>query len=308
VTRDGSHWRPGASLAVLRRRAALLATIRAFFAERGVLEVDTPLPSPVTATDPLLESIPAFPFDERERWYLQTSPEFALKRLLAAGSGPVYQLGKAFRRGERGPRHNPEFTMLEWYRPGFDTGRLIGEVADLVTRAIGARPLRSSVYRELFLSHLALDPWQADTAALRERAVSLCGVDATPWERDELLDLLFSAAVEPQLGWECLEFVTGFPASRVSLACLTTDDSGTAVADRFECLRDARELRRRMEADNRCRSAGGRAPVPLDERLLEALPLMPACAGVALGVDRLLMVALGLTHIDEVIGFSSDRA
>ena len=306
---------------MLRRRAEVLATIRRFFSERGVLEVDTPLLSRVTATDPLLDSIPAFPFDDAQHWYLQTSPEFAMKRLLAAQSGPIYQLGKAFRRGECGPRHNPEFTMLEWYRPGFDTTQLIDEVAELVSCVIGARPLRTFRYSELFLRHLALDPRHVDTATLRARAAELCGADAQQWERDALLDLLFSTGVEPYLGKDCLDFVTGFPASRVSLARLTRDESGAAVADRFELfvdgmelangyneLRDARELRSRMEQDNRSRGTTGRAAIPLDERLLVALPLMPECTGVALGVDRLLMVALGVERIDEVIGFSSDRA
>jgi elongation factor P--(R)-beta-lysine ligase len=322
VVRDGQPWRPGAGIDTLRRRAAIVATIRDFFAARGVLEVDTPQLSPVTATDPLLESIPAWPFGDGEAWYLQTSPEFAMKRLLAAGSGPIYQIAHAFRRRECGPRHNPEFAMLEWYRPGFDTQQLMAEVADLVGTVIGAREPRRDAWRELFLRHAGIDPFAAAVAALRERAAERAGDAVRDWEREELLDLLFSDLVEPRLGHGCLQFVDAFPAARASLARTTHDAAGNAVADRFELfvdgcelangydeLCDAAELRRRMEADERTRAARGLAPSAPDERLLAAMVSgLPACAGVALGVERLLMIALGATHIDEVLAFSAQRA
>jgi lysyl-tRNA synthetase class 2 len=322
VARDGQSWRPGASVDALRRRAAIIASIRAFFAARGVLEVDTPQLSPVTATDPLLESVPARPFGDEEPWYLQTSPEFAMKRLLAAGSGPIYQLAHAFRRREAGPRHNPEFSMLEWYRPGFGTRELMAEVAELVGAVIGVRELRYDAWRELFLRHAGLDPFAAGDALLRERASGLAGEAARDWTRDELLDLLFSELVEPRLGHGCLQFVEAFPAARASLARTTHDAAGNAVADRFELfvdgcelangydeLCDAVELRGRMAEDNRIRAARGLPRTAPDERLLAAMASgMPACSGVALGVDRLIMIALGATRIDEVLAFSAERA
>jgi lysyl-tRNA synthetase class 2 len=319
--RTAEAWRPGAPIANLRRRAELIGRIRAFFAARGVLEVDTPLLAPVSATDPLLDSIRAHPFRDGSAWYLQTSPELALKRLLAAGSGPVYQLGKAFRRGEAGPRHNPEFTMLEWYRPGFDTDALIGEVAALAAVVVGERPVRRSAWRTLFAGATGLDPFDAPHAELAR--VAREHSDAAPhWDRDTLLDLLFSERVEPGLGRGCFQFVDGFPAARAALARITRDAQGTPVADRFELfvdgleiangyneLRDPVELRRRMEADNATRRAQDIEPVPPDERLLAAMAHgLPDCAGVALGVDRLLMVALGAGRIDEVIAFDATRA
>jgi lysyl-tRNA synthetase class 2 len=322
VPRDGSHWRPGAGIETLRRRAAIIAAIRAFFAARGVLEVDTPQLCPVTATDPLLESIPALPFADDQAWFLQTSPEFAMKRLLAAGSGPIYQMAHAFRRRECGPRHNPEFTMLEWYRPGFDTAALVAEVAELAGEVIGARATRRDAWAALFLRHAGLDPFAASDATLAERAAAVAGEAARGWSRDELLDLLFSELVEPQLGHDCLQFVDAFPASRASLARTALDAAGNPVADRFELfidgyeiangyneLCDADELRRRMEADNRVRAARGLPPSPPDERLLAAMAAgLPECAGVALGVDRLIMIALGANDIDQVLAFSAGRA
>ncbi len=322
MSRDGAAWRPVASIEALRARAALLGRIRAFFAERGVFEVDTPQLCPVTATDPLLESIPARPLAEEVDWFLQTSPEFAMKRLLAAGSGAIYQMGKAFRRGECGPRHNPEFTMLEWYRPGFDTAQLIEEVAQLVGTVIAARPVRRDSWRTLFARHAAFDVGAASHAELRERATALAGGAVGEWSRDALLDLLFSGCVEPRLGHDCLQFVDGFPATRASLARVTVDTEGVAVADRFELfvdgvelangyneLCDAGELRRRVALDNAARAAAGLRICEPDERLFAALASgLPESAGVALGVDRLVMIVLGARRIDEVIAFAADRA
>jgi lysyl-tRNA synthetase class 2 len=319
--RDPAGWLPGATIAALHRRAALLGRIRGFFAARGVIEVDTPQLCPVTVTDPLLDSIPAQPFRDGTTWFLQTSPEFAMKRLLAAGSGPIYQMGKAFRRCEHGQRHNPEFTMLEWYRPGFTLTELIEEVAALAVAVVGARPVRRDGYRALFRAATGLDPFTADPDALRECA-RRHATDAAGWDRDTLLDLLFSACVEPGLGHDCLQFVDGFPVARAALARTTHDALGTVVADRFELfidgleiangyneLGDAAELRRRMQADNAERAALGLEAVALDERLLAAMVHgLPESAGVALGVDRLLMIALGAARLDEVISFDAARA
>lgn len=322
MQRAGSAWRPGATPETLRHRARILATIREFFAERDVLEVETPQLSPVTATDPLLASVPAFPWADETRWYLQTSPEFAMKRLLAAGSGAIYQIARVFRRAEHGARHNPEFSMLEWYRPGFDTHQLICEVAALVGAVLGTRPLRRDAWRTLFRERVGIDPFTARDADLRACAVASAGPAATDWARGELLDLLFSERVEPSLGQGCLQFVDGFPAERAALACTLKDEHGNLVADRFELfiegheiangyneLLDAAELRARMEDDNRVRRDRGDVEIPLDERLLAAMEQgLPSCAGVALGLDRLLMVALGSRNIDEVLAFSAMRA
>lgn len=322
MQRAGSAWRPGATPETLRHRARILATIRAFFAERDVLEVETPQLSPVTATDPLLASIPAFPWANETRWYLQTSPEFAMKRLLAAGSGAIYQIARVFRRAEHGVRHNPEFSMLEWYRPGFDARALADEVAELVGAVIGKRPVRHAAWRLLFRDAVGLDPFTAGDAELRTCAAASAGTAVAGWTRDELLDLLFSERVEPSLGQGCLQFVDGFPAEQAALARTLKDEHGNLVADRFELfidgheiangyneLLDASELRTRMEADNTVRRERGDVTVPPDERLLAAMEHgLPSCAGVALGVDRLVMVALGIRNIDEVLAFSAMRA
>jgi lysyl-tRNA synthetase class 2 len=321
VHRQAEHWAPSASLETLRARAGLVTRIRAFLAARGVLEVETPQLAPVTATDPLLDSVPAQPFRDGRDWFLQTSPEFAMKRLLAAGSGPIYQLGKCFRRGEEGPRHNPEFTMLEWYRPGFDLEALIAEVGELIAVAVPGLPLRRDSYRSLFAQHAGIDPFRDSDSRLRESAAGLAP-DAADWDRDALLDLLFSARVEPHLGDGCLHVVTDFPASQAALARTRLDMQGDRVAARFEVfirgleiangydeLCDPQELRRRFAADNAERLRRGLLPVPSDERLLAAMTQgLPDCAGVALGVDRLLMVALGKTRIDEVMAFTAERA
>ncbi len=322
MRRAGSAWRPGATLATLQRRAQILATMRAFFAERGVLEVDTPQLCPVTATDPLLASVPAQPGVDDAPWFLQTSPEFAMKRLLAAGSGPIYQIAHVFRRAEHGRLHNPEFSMLEWYRPGFDAASLAAEVAELVTAVIGARPVRRDAWGALFRAGVGLDPFTGRDAELRAAAARSAGDEVLGWTRDELLDLLFSEHVEPGLGKGCLQFVDAFPAARASLALTLSDADGNRVADRFELfidgceiangyheLLDSDELRARMEADNAVRRARGLMAIPLDERLLAAMAHgLPPCAGVALGVDRLVMIALGARNIDDVLAFSAPRA
>lgn len=322
MPRDGSAWRPGATLAILQRRAQLLAVVRAFFAARGVLEVETPQLTPVTATDPLLESMTVQPGLGEAPWFLHTSPEFAMKRLLAAGSGPIYQIVHAFRRAERGSRHNPEFSLLEWYRPGFELGRLLEEVAELVNAVLSPRPLRRAAWTVLFRDLIGLDPFTASDTELHARARPIGGDAVAGWARDELLDLLFSACVEPRLGKDCLQFVEGFPVSRASLARVVVDAQGNRVADRFELfidgyeianayneLLDPDELRARMQVDNAVRRERGLMAIPLDERLLAAMAHgLPECSGVALGLDRLLMIAVGARDIDEVLAFSAPRA
>ena len=325
---------PSASLDVLRARATMLRRLRHFFAERGVLEVETPLLSASATTDPALESL-------RTRWsgadadaslwpssgqglYLHTSPELPMKRLLAAGSGPIYQVCKVFRDAERGRRHHPEFSLLEWYRPGWSLTLLIDEITELV-RIILERPdlgCERLSYRQLFMDRLGIDPWSADPAMLKEaaRAAGLTGCDQLELDVDGWLDLLMSQCLEPDLGRGCISIVRDYPPSQAALARLRASDP--AVAERFELyvegmelangfdeLTDADEQRARFRADQRRRQAAGQCVPPIDEAFLAALEAgMPATAGVALGLDRLLMCALGLDRIDAVLAFPVERA
>ncbi len=315
-------WRPGTSLRLLRARAELLAAIRRFFAARGVLEVETPLLCRQGVTDPAIEplmvtggaSIGAQPR------YLQTSPEYAMKRLLAAGSGPIYQLARAFRDGEAGSRHNPEFSLLEWYRPGMDHHQLMTEVAELVCHCLGPRPWQTLSYRDVFLQSVSIDPFTAATVTLREAVRDRFDLGALEGDRDLWLDVLLSHVVEPWLGSRGLCFVYDYPASQAALARTALRD-GIEVAERFELyvdgvelangyheLTDPAEQRRRFERDNRQRQQRGAVPRPVDERLLAALAAgLPDCAGVALGVDRLLMLASGESDIRRVLSFAWDR-
>jgi lysyl-tRNA synthetase class 2 len=322
-------WRPTASLRILRLRARLLARVRDFFAQRAVLEVDTPLLSRCAATDPALDSLrteyvgPGAPGGLP--LYLQTSPEFFMKRLLAAGSGPVYQLSHVFRNGEHGSRHNPEFMMLEWYRPGMDYHALMDEVDALLAFSLrGIRdyqPARRVAYRAWFQEHTGLDPWSIDVPALRDfvaRAVGQAppGMDGTrlsPW-----LDLVVTHWIEPRIGDRAL-FVFDFPPAQAALARVRKDPvpvaerfelyfGGIELANGFHELADAAEQRLRFEADNRLRERSGLGPIPLDESLLGALAHgLPDTSGVALGVDRLVMLAADLPQISAALPFSLQR-
>ena len=321
-------WRPTTSPEVLRLRAELLALVRRFFAERGVLEVETPLLSAATVPDLHLASLslrleaPGAP----SRAYLQTSPEFAMKRLLAAGSGAIYQVCKAFRDGEAGRSHNPEFTILEWYRPGLDHFALMDEMDELLAAVLGTGPAERVAYGRVFERHLGIDPHRAPIADLR-RAAEACGVElagAGPEDRDGWLQLLMSHAIEPELGRGRPSFVHDFPASQAALARVRppAEAGGVALAERFEVyargvelangfheLADAAEQRRRFERDLERRRDAGLPAVPIDERLLAALDAgLPDCAGVALGIDRLLMLRAGESDLRRVISFPIDRA
>ncbi|WP_346838604.1 EF-P lysine aminoacylase EpmA [Microbulbifer sp. SAOS-129_SWC] len=312
-------WRPTASVDALRRRGALLADIRRFFAARDVLEVDVPALSRRATSDPHIDSISAH--CNGATAYLATSPEFALKRLLAAGLGDCYSLAKAFRQGEAGGRHNPEFTMLEWYRCGWDDRHLMGEVGELLGQLLGIEQIQSLSYRELFLRELGLDPHRAPEEELRACAAREIELAFEPADRDECLDLLMSHHLEARMG-SGITLLYDFPASQAALARVAADDAGTPVARRFEAyaggmelangyweLTDAAEQRRRFEADHRYREQRGLPRYPLEERLVDALAAgMPDCAGVALGVDRVLMLAGGYARIEEVIAFPIERA
>jgi len=311
-------------IAVLRERAALVARTRAFFAERDVLEVDTPLLADGLVVEAHIDPIPCrvqLGAQGRVERHLLTSPEGPMKRLLAAGSGPIYQFAHAFRDGELGRRHAVEFTMLEWYRPGFDHHALMDEVEALMQRLlprVADTSFERRTYRELFRGAVAVDPFATSHAELR----AVCerhGVDVPDGfddgSLDDALDLLLVSHIEPSLGRERPLFVHGYPPTQAALAQVRDPGDGQpATADRFELyfegvelangyheLADAREQRRRFEAANRERLASGRAALPLDEPLLAALATgFPDCAGVALGFDRLVMRILGIDDIAEL--------
>jgi len=314
-------WLPSASIDVLKKRADILSTIRQFFSERKVMEVDTPSLSQSTVTDPYLDSFTTQYSLATQALYLQTSPEFHMKRLLAAGSGAIYQICKAFRHEEFARYHNPEFTILEWYRPGFDHFALMQEVDALVTMILNCPSAEKISYQTVFKQHLQIDPLTIDLQALKELSeMHDLGAWLQKEDKDTLLQVLFSEIIEPQIGLQRPCFIYHFPASQASLAQLHSQDR--RVAERFELyyqgielvngfheLSDPIEQQRRFEQDNLKRSQLGYQQNKIDPHLLQALSAgLPDCSGVALGIDRLLMLALNCKHIDEVIAFPVDRA
>lgn len=316
------EWRPTAELGALRARAALNRLIRDFFAQRSVLEVETPQISSAANCDPNIASIEARLSDGTTRW-LRTSPEFAMKRLLAAGIGDCFELGRVMRAGERGRQHNQEFTLLEWYRVGWDHHRLMDETAELVQRALASVRKRAIVretsYRQLYQDYLGIDPLTAAEELLRAPLV-VYGIDPHGLTRDDWLDLLMTHLIQPTFESNRLLLVYDYPASQCALARLRPDEP--AVAERFELylgqlelangyheLNDAGEQRTRFLRERGVRAARGAHCPPQDERLLAALGKgLPACAGVALGVDRLLMAMLDTTDIADVIAFPASIA
>lgn len=319
-------WRPTATLALLQQRASLLARIRHFFSQRGVLEVDTPTLARAGVTDLHLENfITRFVgpgMAQGLELYLQTSPEFHMKRLLAAGSGPIYQLGKSYRNEESGRLHNPEFTMLEWYRPGFDHHQLMDEMAELLMRVLDCAEPERLTYQAAVQQRLGVCPLTATMTQLKAAALGLGADDlvAREADRDTLLQLMFALGVEPAIGQRVPCFVYDFPASQAALARVSPEDprvaerfevyfKGIELANGFHELSDAEEQRQRFEQDNRLRLARGLDAKPIDEYLLAALHAgLPDCAGVALGIDRLVMLALGAERLEQVIAFPVNRA
>ncbi|AWK43697.1 elongation factor P--(R)-beta-lysine ligase [Photorhabdus laumondii subsp. laumondii] len=323
---ETANWQPSAAIANLLKRATILAEIRRFFADRGVLEVETPAMGQFTVTD-----IQLFSFQtefvgpgaaDGMTLYLMTSPEYHMKRLLAAGSGPIYQLGRCFRNEEAGRYHNPEFTMLEWYRPHYDMYRLMNEVDDLLQQILDCESAESLSYQQAFLRYLDIDPLSAEKEKLREIAakLDLSNIADIEEDRDTLLQLLFAVGVEPHIGTEKPTFIYHFPASQASLAEISKEDhrvaerfevyfKGVELANGFRELTDSHEQCQRFERDNRKRAALGLPVRPIDENLIGALKQgMPECAGVALGVDRLVMLALGAEKLSDVMAFSITKA
>ncbi len=320
-------WRPAAAADVIRQRASMLSRIRAHFAAEGVLEVQTPVLSAAAPSDVQIESIAAQPAAGAPL-YLQTSPEYPMKRLLAAGVGDCYQVCPVFRDGESGPLHNREFTMVEWYRIGFSVADLERDIERVLAAATGGirrfAPARRITYQDAIAKTCGIDCRHADT---REIAAALAARGVTPaessdWDRDAWLDLLMATLVGPGLGHEAPVFIRDYPASQAALARLRREADGSQVAERFELyvdgvelangfleLGDALEQRRRFEQDQELRSRRGQRVMPMDEHLLAALAHgLPDCAGVALGFDRLVMTALRLPALDAAICFPSARA
>ena len=323
-----ADWEPAANIATIQLRARLNALFRSFFAERNVLEVETPILSASGNTDP---NIASFKLDAgasarpQPRW-LRTSPEYALKRLLAAGIGDCYELGRVFRRGEAGRNHNPEFSMLEWYRVGWDHRRLMREVAELVTAALALVDriphVRECSYRDLYREVLGLDPFTAADETLRG-ALDDVTIDPSGLTREDWLDLLMTHCIQPQLRSDELLLLYDYPASQCALARIRHDrNDAPPVAERFEAylgplemangyheLTDATEQRARFLRDLDLRRQRGDCLPALDERLLAALEHgLPSCAGVALGVDRLLTALSGGAGIAGTLAFPFDRA
>ena len=318
---SGLLWQPAASQEAIVQRAALLGYLRNFFSLRQVLEVETPVLGRYGITDPHIDSVGArASFLENGGW-LQTSPEYPMKRLIAAGSGPIYQVARVFRDGERGRRHNPEFSMLEWYRPGFTDAELMSETADLVCGFLGCEAPARIRYQDLFCDHAGIDPMSISIEALQEKSAEwVSGELSQSLGRDDCLNLLLTHEIEPKLASAPPFFLTDFPASQAALARIK--GSGRhATAHRFELyigglelcngyweLTDPAEQARRFAEDNRQRRLMGKDELESDPNLLAALQAgMPDCAGVALGLDRLLMLKLGTTDISDVLTFPAER-
>lgn len=318
-------WRPTASLPTLRLRAALLAAVREFFAGRGVLEVDTPALVRHAVTDQHIHSAQVQLPGHGAPLFLHTSPEYAMKRLLAAGSGDIYQIAHAFRGDEAGRLHNAEFTLIEWYRCGWSMQRLMKEVAQLVRLLLELppeTPVETLSYAQAFQRELGCAPLTTSDASLRTLAIAhqLEPQLAARCGRDELLDWLMGSAVGPRLGADGLSFIHSYPASQAALARLDADDPrvalrfelyyrGIELANGFEELADAPEQRARFEADREQRRQRA-LPVPdIDQGLLDALAAgLPPVSGVALGFDRLLMLRTGAGDISQVLAFPLERA
>ncbi len=308
-----------ASRPTLELRAELLARVRSFFAARGVLEVETPALSAAGVSDPAREQIVATARALGERHYLQTSPEHAMERLLAAGGGDFYQMCRVFRDDELGRWHQPEFTLLEWYRVGWDDLRLMDETAELLAALVGerARRVERLTYAEAFERALGADPLGPPEPV--EAALRAAGVDVpSGLDRDALLDLAFAVAVAPRFDPGALTLVADFPASQAALAKLKPTEppvaarfeafcGGLELANGFAELTDAGEQRRRFEAERAARRAAGRDVAPLDEEFLAALESLPECAGVAVGFDRVVALAAGVDEVAAAMAFAHRR-
>jgi lysyl-tRNA synthetase class 2 len=312
-------WQPSISLINLKKRSEFTAKVREFFKARDILEVDVPILGEAPVTDPYLNALETHCQSYKEHtFYLQTSPEYYMKRLLAAGAPSIYYFGKAFRDDERGRLHSPEFTMLEWYHLGFDDQQLMLEVSELLQLVLGKTPIEQVSYQALFEQHLQLNPHTASVevlnACVHERLGAIQGLTTCP--RDTALQLLMSEVIEPKLNLQALTFITDFPASQAALARTRGQVAarfevyyqGIELANGYHELNNASTQKERFAKDLEIRAAQKLKTVPIDKKLLAALAHnFPECAGVALGFDRLLMLALGADEIDQVQTFGFNR-
>jgi len=320
-----SDWRPGCTADLLRKRAELLQEIRSFFNKRGVLEVDTPTISRFPAIDLHLDPLTVNTVSAGPVRYLITSPEYHMKRLLCAGSGSIYQICKAFRQDESGQRHNPEFTMIEWYRAGWDHWQLMDEVDALMQVLLRSTAADRISYDDMFQRQAGVDPFsltaESFLSCCEKHALSppgyLTGADGS---NDDRLNFLMGALIEPSLGAERPVFVHSYPASQASLARINPENpqvserfevfyKGMELGNGFHELADAKEQASRFKKENRLREKIGKPPFPVDDAFLAALNHgLPDCAGIAMGFERLFMLAHGVNDIEDVIPFSWDRS
>lgn len=317
-------WQPTATVENLRLRAQLIQKIRNFFQARNILEVETPQLAQYGVTDPYMPLIQADnPLDKsHDQWFLQSSPEYAMKRLLSADSGSIFQICKAYRHGEVSRRHNPEFSMLEWYRIGFDDQQLMQEINDLLKELFNVDCIQKT-YGEVFQDYLNINPYHASINELINCCKQHLDFQMSSDNRDDWLNLLIAEVIEPQLPKETPCFITNYPASQAALAKIAyCKNFNTPVAKRFELfwqgielangyheLTDYHELKQRLEQEEKTRTHLGHNKSKTDTYLIAAQQHgLPECAGVALGLDRLIMIACNAKSINEVISFSSDRS
>ena len=312
------HWQPTATREMLELRAHLYEKIRLFFKTRHVLEVETPILSQAAVPTPMIEPLHTL-YNGTQRLFLHTSPELPMKRLLAKGYGSMYQITKVFRDGEQGRWHHPEFTLLEWYRVGFKQQDLIDEVSELLQTLLDCQPVEIVSYPELFMQYTQLHPLSCDLTELQNYLIQFHVVNPQQYDRDTCLQLIMSHRIEPKLGHEKPTVVTDFPSSQAALARKREDRP--ELAERFECyvrgvelangfyeLADAEEQRSRFEQEQAERKRLNMAIYPLDENFLAALEAgFPLCSGIALGIDRLLMLLANANHINEVLSFSIEN-
>lgn len=316
------NWKPSATLEALHARAELNRSIREFFIETNALEVELPILNHAPVADMNIVPIEVPAIDDMPKLYLHTSPEYSMKRLLCAGSGDIYALGKVFRAGEAGSRHNPEFTMLEWYRLGIDHQELMHEVCDLLTELLTDTHITLKdepvfiTYQHAVMQYAKLDPFSASDDEIKALCIDLAGSDLR-LNRDGWLDMIMSHKVEKCLPQNQLVFIYNYPASQAALSKLNYDESGQLISERFEVylnglelangyheLTDSDEQRARFEKE--LSTTENMKDRPIDEKLLTAMSDeegLPDCAGVAMGIDRILMLQLGLKKIAEVISF-----
>ena len=315
--KNNNAWEPTASIETLRSRAKILRTIREFFYKRNVLEVETQLLSRFAVTDPFIEAIPAF-IKNKEKYFLQTSPEYGMKRLLAHGSGSIYQIAKAFRDGESGRLHNPEFTMLEWYRVGFDHLQLMQEVDELLRTILNTAPANYISYQDLFIKYLNINPNLTTIKELQDCAVKV-GININnnlELDKDDWLNLLLTHFIEPKLQGNSPWMIYDYPQSQAALAIISKDKiplaqrfevyyQGLELANGYHELLDPKEQLHRFTMDNNKR----KTPMEIDYRLIQALEYgIPKCAGVALGVDRMVLLHTKSSNIKDVIAFPLEIA